>query len=300
VPRANDTYLSVCSIYRDHSEYLREWIEFHRLMGADRLILYDNESSDDHLEVLAPYLEDGTVVLHSWPTPPGIWWGVPWGIKDAFNDCLQKHREDSRWIAFIDIDEFLFCTEGQRLPDVLVDYERFPGVCVSRAEFGMSGHRHRQPGLVIENYLHRKSYPDGATGPFKSIVDPTRAKDAFNAHRFHYLEGDAVDENQQPAERPLKVQLSRLRINHYTTKSEQEYREKIAVWKERGFFDEEVPALRRMGLVEMDEPIVTPTFDYLDGLTPEFDDTITRWVPDLREALKRTDERQQQGGRASA
>ena len=94
--------------------------------------------------------------------------------------------------------------------------------------------------------------------------------------------------------------MERLRVNHYTTKSEQEYRRKLAVWKDLGFVDDEVIALRRMGLVKKDDPVVTPTFDYLGGLTPEFDDTITRWVPDLREALKRTDADQQRDGRAPA
>src|SRR5687768_9080374 len=60
-------YLSVCSIYRDHAEYLREWIEFHRLVGVERFFLYDNESSDDHREVLAPCVERGIVVIHDWP-----------------------------------------------------------------------------------------------------------------------------------------------------------------------------------------------------------------------------------------
>ena len=49
-------YLAACTIYRDDAAYLAEWIEFHRLMGVERFFLYDNGSTDDHREVLAPYL----------------------------------------------------------------------------------------------------------------------------------------------------------------------------------------------------------------------------------------------------
>ena len=63
-------YLSICAIYRDEAPYLREWIEFHRLVGVERFFLYNNGSEDDHLEVLAPYVEDGIVVLHDWPVFP--------------------------------------------------------------------------------------------------------------------------------------------------------------------------------------------------------------------------------------
>src|SRR5919204_208118 len=60
----NQTYLSACAIYRDEAPYLREWIEFHGLVGVQRFFLYDDGSTDHHDEVLAPYIEDGTVVRH--------------------------------------------------------------------------------------------------------------------------------------------------------------------------------------------------------------------------------------------
>ena len=52
----------------------------------------------------APYIEDGTVELNDWPLFPGQ--------VQAYNDCIERHREDSRWIAFVDIDEFLFSPTG--------------------------------------------------------------------------------------------------------------------------------------------------------------------------------------------
>src|SRR5919201_1450975 len=66
---AEKPYLSLCALYKDHADYLREWIEFHRLVGVERFFLYDNESSDDHEAVLAPYVERGIVEVHEWPTP---------------------------------------------------------------------------------------------------------------------------------------------------------------------------------------------------------------------------------------
>src|SRR3954471_21483324 len=97
-PQMDDTkpYLAVCSMYRDHAEYLREWIEFHRLVGAERFFLYDNESRDDHEEVLTPYVESGIVEVHAWPTPASVERGVPWGMFAAADDCLARHRGDAR------------------------------------------------------------------------------------------------------------------------------------------------------------------------------------------------------------
>ena len=135
----SQAYLSACTIYRDGASYLAEWVEFHRLMGVERFFLYDNGSSDDHREVLAPYVDEGCVVVHDWPLPFIRTDGRPGALRGAFDHCLSAHRDDSRWIAFLDFDEYLFSPTGEPLSQVLPDYEQHPGVCVSRAEFGASG-----------------------------------------------------------------------------------------------------------------------------------------------------------------
>ncbi len=268
------SYLSMCSMYKDHARYLREWIEFHRLVGVERFFLYDNESSDDHQQVLAPYVERGIVQVHDWPTPPSVERGVPWGIIGAFDDCIKRHRDDSRWIGFIDTDEFMFSPTGRSLPDVLSGFEQFAGVEVSRLDFGPSGHQTRPPGLVTESYLRRRSYGSPKDWEHvKSIVDPARTDRAFNAHGFYYRESYAVRENgerapEDPPGRRGFPEVSLLRINHYITKSHEEYAGKAAQWTAAG-----VPW-----------PDDDPS-GFLEFLSTENDETITMYLPALREAL---------------
>jgi Glycosyltransferase family 92 len=268
-------YLSLCSIYKDHAAYLREWIEFHRLVGVDRFFLYDNESTDDHEEVLAPYVERGIVEVQHWPSPASVERGVPWAIIDAFTDSIRRHRDDSRWLGFIDIDEFLFSPAGRPLPDVLAGFEEFSGVEVSRLDFGPSGHEARPDGLVIESYLMRRRYtsPKKDWEFVKSIVDPSRTTHAFNAHGFFYSEGYAVREDRErapenPPGRKYFPQASVLRINHYITKSKEEYLRKGDQWAAAGlpFPDNDAS-------------------EFFAHLSSERDETITRYVPALREAL---------------
>jgi Glycosyltransferase family 92 len=269
---AERAYLSVCSMYKDHAAYLREWIEFHRLIGVERFFLYDNESTDQHEEVLAPYVERGIVEVHDWPSPPHA--TNHWGLRFAFDDSLARHRDDSRWIAFIDIDEFLFSPTGRTVPNVLRGFERFAGVEVSTFIFGPSGHETKPSGLVIESYLRRRAYtsPDQDVEHVKSIVDPTRVDRTLNAHGFYYADGYAVYENGEPAvaEPPGSKtfpKASLLRVNHYLTKSVEEYTTKRAQW-------EAVGLARR-----------PPTERFIEVLSAERDETITTYVPALREAL---------------
>jgi hypothetical protein len=220
-------YLSICAVYRDEGPYLAEWIEVHCLMGVERFFLYDNQSEDDHRQVLEPYIDDGTVVLHDGGPEP-VRAG---GQASRYERCLAEHGDESRWIAFLDLDEFLFSPTGNTLPAVLSDYEAWPAVGVERAWFGSSGHKTKPPGLVIENYTMRRSEREPRTS-IKSIVDPSRTVSCVNPHEFIYSDGLAVDESRQPIRGVFTTTdtFERLRVNHYYTKSEEECAERLEAW----------------------------------------------------------------------
>ncbi len=217
-------YLSLCAIYWNEASYLREWIEFHRLVGVERFFLYDNESTDEHLRVLAPYVEDGTVVLHEWPMRPGQ--------MPAYDHCLQRYGHESRWIAFLDLDEFLFSPTLRPLPELLIEYEQHPAVVVNWMMFGTSGHVTKPPGLVLENYHYRRSYEPDQHEVVKSIVDPERTERPLSPHAFRHRGGPAVNEQHHPNGPPLgffePVSFERFRVNHYPHKSEEQFRRKLA------------------------------------------------------------------------
>jgi hypothetical protein len=216
-------YLAACLIYRNAARYLVEWLEFHRLMGVGRFFLYDNESDDDHRERLAPYIEDGIVVMQRWP-------GTAVQVA-AYDHCLVTHGPEARWIAFIDIDEFLFSPTGRPLTRILPRYESAPGVGVNWVNFGTSGHERRPPGLVIDNYVHIIRNPV-ARRTIKSVVQPAATLRAESCHHFAYRDGAvAVTERLEPIEGPDPTRtetVSRdvLRINHYVTRSVEDSKEK--------------------------------------------------------------------------
>lgn len=278
-------YLAVAAVYRNEAVYLREWIEFHRLVGVERFFLYNNRSTDDHLTVLAPYIEEGTVVLEDFLEPP-----PPLLVKSCYQRCVETHREDARWIAFIDLDEFLFSPTGTPLPEILRDYEYAPGVAVNRMPFGPSGHGVPPAGLVIESYVRR---PKVVQTAIKSIVDPSAVAQAEGAHHFTYRDGRcAVDEQHRrldpeqevPPEkaragkRPKtnaafteSLSMTRLRVNHYATKSRQEFVGKLDSPRPDGGVDRKV----------------ADTDFHLKRLDAEPDDgSILRFLPALREALE--------------
>jgi hypothetical protein len=263
-------YFSVCASYQNEAPFLREWVEFHLLVGVEKFFLYDNASQDKeaHFEVLAPYVEDGSVEVRDWPQLPGQ--------VQAFQHCLRDQRGKSRWLAFFDLDEFLFSPTGQPIPELLVDYERWPGLVVNRATFGTSGHRTRPPGLVIENYVRRSPEP----ASIKSIVYPQRTLRCLNPHGFAYSAGGMpVDEQERPVDGLLgeSFTMSRVRINHYWTKSEEECARK---------FERMTVATPRSGPKPWPGK---PTPEMLERCNSVEDRTIFMYLPALKEAVVRRD-----------
>jgi Glycosyltransferase family 92 len=185
----------------------------------------------------------------------------------VFDHCLCCHRDEARWIAFLDLDEFLFSPTGANVAEVFRDYERWPGVGVNWAMFSHSGHRTRPNGLVIESYRFRDRTE---TGLIKSVVDPLRTVRCEGAHWFTYEYGLPVDENQWPITslQTKSTSFERLRINHYASRSAEELRAKV----ERGSGWTHLRRWRAR--------------DLRGELDLVRDDTITRWTPQLKAVLE--------------
>jgi hypothetical protein len=218
--------LSVCAIFQDDAHFLKEWIEFHKIQGVSHFYLYNNNSSDNYQEALQPYLEKEEVTLVDWDyeyedANRKSWCLVQTG---AYLDCIQKYGEDTRWLAFIDTDEFLFCPDGQPLPNFLKSYESYPAVCANWLMFGTSHVEDIQPGeLMIEFLLHCANFDNPVNKHIKSIVQPASVVGCCNAHFFFYADDQcAVNSDFQPVIGPFSepINLDKIRINHYWTRTE--------------------------------------------------------------------------------
>lgn len=140
-------YLSFCSIFKNEAPYMKEWIEYHLLVGVDHFYLYNNNSTDNYQEVLQPYIDKGIVTLTEWPEVPGQ--------ITAFKHCYENYRQESNWMCFPDLDEFICPLEHNSIPEWLKRFKRYPLVMVYWRMFGTSGLlEHNNNRLLIEQYFN--------------------------------------------------------------------------------------------------------------------------------------------------
>lgn len=220
--------LSVACMARNEGRYLREWIEFHRLVGVEHFTFYDNGSNDNTAAVLAPYVRSGLVEVIPWPhfLPDCDTQAL------AYAHALSHAGPSTRWLAFIDLDEYLFAPSGKPLPEVLSDYEDLPALVVYWVMFGTSGHEEPVSGLRIEHFTRRAPIPSGPVkdpilAKYKSIVQPKFVSRIRGVHDFVVNADGSVgfDENRNRIfkKRPHKVSVQQIRINHYYTGSRSEW-----------------------------------------------------------------------------
>lgn len=233
--------LAIAAVFKDEAANLEEWLQFHSGVGVDHFILYNNNSSDDFRKVLEPWVGAGRVTLVNWPRGHQ---------RAAYNHVIRKFRGRCRWIAFIDLDEFLYSPSDRHLTAALRDCESRAVIFVYWILFGSSGHDTRPDGYVLDAYTqcldaraaardsfdHRldgapENYVTGWAKDGKSIVNPRKVK-YMNPHRPRTMfSGDVLDENlKAPLTRGEASSLSFLqfRINHYWAKSRQELVQKLS------------------------------------------------------------------------
>jgi len=166
---------------KNKRQWLREWLEFYLMMGAEHFIIYDNGSTDLPLEVLQIYIDQGLVTYLPWPprrnpSPPRKFdtaldnWQYSW-FKDALATCLSDDRIThqqipcqlaafsdairrtkggvSRWIANLDVDEYMFprpSSEFKSLAEILLrNHADTDHIKVYGSPFGTGGHIHDVP-----------------------------------------------------------------------------------------------------------------------------------------------------------
>lgn len=215
--------LAICAMFKDEAPWMKEWLEYHLLLGVDKFYLYNNNSSDEYAKVLAPYRKKGVVELIEWPSPPEEFWD-PYQ-KTAYNDCIAKVRKKTKWLAIIDLDEFIVVTNGKTLPEALESYEFFGGVALFWQMFGTSGLWDIPEGkTMLESLIWKARVNYGPNINCKSIVRPERVKE-YEIHGAHYHHPYAAHyvNGRRTSSVPL---LDPMHINHYYTRTKNHYFEK--------------------------------------------------------------------------
>lgn len=264
-------YLSICAIFQDEAPYLREWIEFHRMVGVKHFYLYNNNSHDDYMAVLKPYIDKGIVELTDWPSPEKEDW-TPHQQR-AYNHCIEHCAGKTRWLAVIDIDEFMVLVKHRHVDSFLKRFDSRPeigGVWMFWQVFGTSGVKKiSKKKLLIESLTKKAPAEHGWNHHVKTICKPHKVA-SYAVHGAHYKDGYIdVNESGEGAS-GNHIKINKIRLHHYWTRDES------------FFYDVKIPRRERLSEKKFTKEEIK---GYLKEFNQEKDLTAIRFVPELRQRM---------------
>ncbi|CAF3973443.1 unnamed protein product [Adineta steineri] len=110
---SQESFTLCTSPLHNQANYLVQWIEFHRLVGFSKFVIYNTTDTDNYLS---------TVINMYNQKYPGLVDVVQWNFStlrlvdftrtryfqvEALHDCLIRYGDQSEWLGTLDLDEYI-------------------------------------------------------------------------------------------------------------------------------------------------------------------------------------------------
>lgn len=215
------TLQTVCVVatLRDELKFVDEWLAYHRLLGVDHFLLYDDDPGGTLERHIVPHLDYATVVP---------WYGrgdaEPDGNRQAaaYMHSLDTVRDEFEWVCFLDLDEFIVLRRHANVAAYLDQFADAGSVSLFWRNFGHNGFFEDPGGLVTSALTRRRRRPGRQ---YKSFTRTRAIRGIKSAHQCElhrgYRRADANGDAFYPnaVERDPHGEAFPAYINHYYCRS---------------------------------------------------------------------------------
>lgn len=195
--------LAVLAIFQDEARFMKEWIEFNKLVGVEHFYLINDQSTDNYLEILQPYIDAGDVDLFQAPGKKG-WDFYPYQVSQ-YNLYLPQLQEECHWVMIIDIDEYYFPVEMFSLKEYISQYGENVGSITALWQCYGTSHVPEIP--ASQTRIETLTWKQDRSFPY------VRVKTIFKP--LYALHLDTHKTTIMANKKMINARLDKLRVNHY-------------------------------------------------------------------------------------
>jgi len=203
--------IALVCIAKNEDNYIKEWIGYHKKLKFDNIFVFKNNWEFD--------VQDDKVFL------------IPFNgeVKQisAYNNFIEKFKNDYDWVAFIDVDEFIVLKKHKDIKEFIKEYDTVEnGLAINWVLFGSNGHEVIKDNnySVLERFTKKQN---GFNQHIKTLLK--LKKDGImmlDPHRPNVMLRDTNFNQVSNALNPNGT-VDVIQINHYFCKTKQEFQEKI-------------------------------------------------------------------------
>ena len=205
----NKTKIAICCIAKLENNYIKEFVQYHKKIGIDKIILCDNNDKDaENFDVvLRDYISSGYVIIEDYR-------GEYRAQVRSYTECYQKYKDKFDWIAFIDIDETIGLQGFDNIHDFL-DLPEFKKINCIR----LCWKQYTDSGLIYtpNDYSYKrftKFLP--ITTPYVSNATKSILRTNLDNLKFNSPHGPLKDKRIKPVNSVGNPCENNIEISNYT------------------------------------------------------------------------------------
>ncbi|XP_071354853.1 uncharacterized protein [Trachinotus anak] len=235
----------ISNLFDDYNNVLQfaQTLEMYRLLGVDRVVIYNTSCGPDLERLLQSYSQEGFVEMVPWPIhkylKPSHGWLFSehggdlhyFGQLTTLNECIYRYMERSRYVLLNDIDEIIMPYQHNDLMSVMsMLQQQHPNAGVFFIENHIFPPFEKSknltlplwrgvPGVNILERIHKEEVNRKVYHPHKMIVRP-RAVEQTSVHEVLKLFGekfkvpmDVCRIIHSPLRTPIQRPVEQLRVD---------------------------------------------------------------------------------------
>lgn len=190
----------ISSLFGEYDNVLQfaQTLEMYRLLGVDRVVIYNTSCSQNFNRLLQVYSEEGFLEVVPWPIGnylnPSHGWLFSksggdlhyYGQMTTLNECIYRNMDRSRYVLLNDMDEIIMPYQHNNLMSLMdalkkkynnAGVYRIENHIFPKAKFDPSGRFHLPqwngvPGINILEHIYKEEPDRKIYHPYKMIIRP--------------------------------------------------------------------------------------------------------------------------------
>jgi hypothetical protein len=212
-------YSEICLLVKSYNEIdFEDWLRHYTSLKADKITIFDNESSINVRKIVKK-VDNNRVAVREIK-------GFPNQSRLYTNYCKES---DSRWVFFVDDDEFLYLNnKANDINSLLCNYEKYSGLCFNWLFMSYDKPIVDRPvPSCIDYCLYSSDRKNSLNSHVKTFVNPKMVRGYGDPHLPAFRSGFAVNFDYKRCKRPVFERFTdSVILFHYYLKSKLDWEEK--------------------------------------------------------------------------